>query len=179
MESLTRQLHQRGWGLPLARSIAEEIAGSRTAIRELMRALFGDDPEVRKRAADVARRVTECDVRLLTPYVDELTGLLAVLPVEESRTRWHLGLVLPRIAHTQAQRLRAARVMLTLAEDASNVMRCSAVEGLATLALAEDSLREEAEAMVESFLRTGTPAMKCRARHAEKKLRKALDGARK
>src|SRR5260370_379106 len=126
--------------------------------------LFGEDVEVRKRAADVARRITEGDGRLLEPYADELAGLLETLPVEESRTRWHLGMVVPRVAHTRMQRLRAARTMTLLAEDESNGVRCSAVEGLGPLALQEASLRDEAAAVVEKFLREGTKAMKCRAR---------------
>jgi hypothetical protein len=106
-----------------------------------VRELFGEDVEVRKRAADVARRITERDGRLLEPYADELAGLLETVPVEESRTRWHLGLAVPRVAHTRMQRLRAARTMLLLAEDGSNVVRCSAVEGLGLLALQDASLR--------------------------------------
>ena len=129
-----------------------------------MRELFGEDVEVRKRAADVARRITQRDGRLLEPYADELAGLLEMLPVEESRTRWHLGMVVPRVAHTRMQRLRAGRTMSLLAEDESNVVRCSAVEGLGLLAMQEASLRDEAEEMVARFLQEGTKAMKCRAR---------------
>ncbi len=73
--------------------------------------------------------------RPLERYADELAGLLETLPVEESRTRWHLGLVVPRVAHTRVQRLRAARTMSLLTEDESNVVRCSAVEGIGLLAL--------------------------------------------
>jgi len=164
MESLRRQLREARWGLPLARSLAEEIAGDKVGVRVLVRELFGEDAEVRKRAADVARRVTERDGRLLELYADELAGLLETLPVEESRTRWHLGLVVPRVAHTRMQRLRAARTMSLLAEDESNVVRCSAVEGLGLLVLQEASLRDEAEEMIERFLREGTKAMKSRAR---------------
>jgi hypothetical protein len=93
------------WGLPMAREIAAEILADRSAVRSLVRELFGDDVEIRKRAADVARRITEKDGRLLEAYADELAGLLETLPTEESRTRWHLGLVVPRVAHTRAQRL--------------------------------------------------------------------------
>jgi hypothetical protein len=164
MESLGRQLRVARWGLPLARAVAEEIGGSKAGVRVLVRELFGDDVEVRKRAADVARRITEQDGRLLEAYADELAGLLEALPLEESRTRWNLGMVVPRVAHTRAQRLRAARTMSLLAEDESNVVRCSAMEGMGLLALREASLRDEAEEMVERFLREGTVAMKCRAR---------------
>jgi hypothetical protein len=173
MESLRQQLRSRVWGLPLARSIAEQIAEDKHAVRALVRELFGDDVEVRKRAADVARRIVERDGRLLEPYADELAGLLETLSLEESRTRWHLGMVVPRVAHTREQRLRVARTMSLLAGDASNVVRCSAMEGMGWLAVQEASLRDEAEEMVERFLREGTKAMKCRARHAQRKLERA------
>jgi hypothetical protein len=172
MESLRRQLRGARWGLPLARTIAEEIGGDKAAVRALVREIFGEDVEVRKRAADVARRISERDGELLETYADELAGLLETLPVEESRTRWHLGLVVPRVAHTRVQRLRAARTMLLLAGDESNVVRCSAVEGLGLLALREASLRDEAEEMIERFLHDGTLAMKSRARGVAKVLRK-------
>ena len=152
----------------MALAIAEEIGGDKAAVRALVRELFGDDVEVRKRAADVARRITERDGSLLESYADELAGLLETLPVEESRTRWHLGLVVPRVAHTRMQRLRAARTMSLLAGDESNVVRCSAVEGLGLLVLQEASLRDEAEEMVERYLREGTVAMKNRARTVQK-----------
>ena len=108
MESLRRRLRGAKWSLPLARAIAEESGGDKVAVRALVRELFGEDIEVRKRAADVARRITETDGSLLERYADELAGLLETLPVEESRTRWHLGLVVPRVACTCAQRLRVA-----------------------------------------------------------------------
>ena len=97
MESLRRQLRAARWGLPLARSIAREVAEDKAAVRALVREMFGEDVEVRKRAADVARRITDKDSRLLERYADELAGLLETLPPEESRTRWHLGLVVPRV----------------------------------------------------------------------------------
>src|SRR3984885_10270335 len=124
MESLRRQLRGARWGLAVSRSIAAEVGTSKAAIGVLVRELFGEDIEVRKRAADVARRITEFDGRLLEPYADELAGLLESLPVEESRTRWHLGLVVPRVARTRAQRLRAARAMSLLAGDERNGGRC-------------------------------------------------------
>jgi hypothetical protein len=173
MDSVRERLRGKVWGLAAARAAAEKIGGDKTQVRALVRGMFGEDGMTRKRAADVARRITERDGRLLEPYADELAGLLEGLPVEESRTRWHLGIVVPKIACTRAQRLRAARTMSLLAEDESNVVRCSAVEGMRLLALHEESLRDEAEEMVERFLREGTKAMKCRARHVKKLLEKA------
>ena len=174
MESLRRQLRGARWGLPLAQSLAEEIAGDKAGVRVLVRELFSDNVEVRKRAADVARRITEVDAAPLELYADELAGLLAETPVEESRTRWHLGLVVARVAHTREQRLRAARLMELLMEEESNAARCSAVEGIGLLASEEPSLCGVAADMIARALSEGTLAMKCRARHAKKRLEKAL-----
>jgi len=171
MNPLHRQLKTAAWGLPRARAIAERLRKDRRALPQLIALLFGDDVEVRKRAADVARRITEREPALLHRYADELAGLLTVLPPEESRTCWHLGLVVPRIAHTQAQRLRAARIMQLLIESESNVTRCSAIEGIALLASQEPQLREIAEEMVHNALATGTQAMKSRAQSARTRLR--------
>jgi hypothetical protein len=157
----------------VSRSIAAEVGTSKAAVGVLVRELFGEDVEVRKRAADVARRITDFDGRLLEPYADELAGLLETLPPDENRTRWHLGLVVPRVARTKSQRLRAARTMLLLAGDESNGVRCSAMEGLGLLALQESSLRDDAEEMIERYLREGTKAMKCRARAVQRTWAKA------
>jgi HEAT repeat protein len=167
-----RSLGEGRWGLERARQIAREVEGDRRAVKLLVEEMFGEEPEIRKRAADVARRITEQDAGPLERYADELAGLLAEISVEESRTRWHLGLVVARVAHTREQRLRAARLMELLMAEESNVVRCSAVEGIGVLASDESSLREVADEMIERALREGTTAMKARARHAKKRLEK-------
>ena len=163
-------LRVKPWGLTQSRMLAREIGDYKPSLRALVNELFGEQVYVRKRAADVARRITDNDPAPLQRYADELAGLLESLPVDESQTRWHLALVVSRVAHTQAQRLRAARIMSLMTEDESNAVRCAAMEGMATLALNEPSLRDEAEALVEQFLWNGTPAMKARARHMQKRL---------
>ena len=170
MSRATRSLGEGRWGLERARQVAREIEGDRRAVKALVEAMFGKEPEIRKRAADVARRITQRDAGPLERYADELAGLLAEIPVEESRMRWHLGLVVANVAHTREQQLRAARLMQLLIEEESNVARCSAVEGIGLLASKEVSLRPVAEEIIARALREGTCAMKVRARHAKKRL---------
>jgi len=178
MGQVRELLRERPWGLRQARLLAEEIGDYGPSLRALVQELFSEEVAVRKRAADVARRITDRDPAPLERYADELAGLLESLAVEESQTRWHLALVVARVAHTRMQRLRAARTMSLLVEDESNALRCAAMEGMATLALGEPSLREQAEGLVEQFLWNGTPAMKARARHMRKLLgRKCGDDA--
>jgi hypothetical protein len=166
----TELLGEGRWGLERARSIADEIGGDPREVRALIESVFSEDAELRKRASDVAHRITDRSPHTLWAYADELAGLLAELAPEESRTKWHLGLVVARVAHTREQRLRAARLMEMLVEDESNATRCSAVEGMGLLASEEASLRGVAEEMMERALREGTLAMKARARHAKRRL---------
>src|ERR1700734_798345 len=106
-----RALSDGRWGLVRARETARAVETDRPAVKALIQSMFGDDAEIRKRAADVARRIVERDATPLKRYADELAGLLAEIAVEESRTRWHLGLVVANVAHTREQRLRSARLM--------------------------------------------------------------------
>jgi hypothetical protein len=168
-----RALDGGRWGLARARQTARDVEGDRRSVKALVATMFGDEAEIRKRAADVARRIVERDAAPLKRYADELAGLLAEVSMEESRTRWHLGLVVAKIAHTREQRLRAARLMELLMEDESNVARCSAVEGIGLLAIEEASLRDVAEEMIERALHEGTLAMKCRARKAKRRMERA------
>jgi hypothetical protein len=178
MSELGERLRRGVWGLGRARDLARAIERDRRAVRALVAEMFGADVEVRKRAADVARRITETDAAPLRAYADELAGLLAEVAVEESRTRWHLGLVVARVAHSREQRLRAGRMMLLLAEDESNVVRCSGVEGIGLLAVDEAGLRGDADEVIERALRQGTKAMKCRARVAKRRLEKTAMSSR-
>lgn len=171
---MAEELLRGQWGLDRARRMARRIVRDSRSVKALVGAMFGDEPELRKRAADVARRITEEDSQPLERYADELAGLLAEISVEESRTRWHLGLVVAHVAHTREQRLRAARLMELLIEDESNVARCSAIEGIGVLAVDEPSLRDVADEMITRALLEGTKATKARARHAKRRLEKAL-----
>ena len=158
-----------GWGLAAACAYAEhllaESARSRVA-RQLVTAMASSDPELRVRAADVARRVTDKDADFLAAYASEIADILAETPIAESRTRWHLGLVVARTAHTPAQVHLAAALLWQLSQDKSNVVRCSAVEGLGLLARRDPFLRASIEPYLEQSFATGTPAMRVRARKA-------------
>jgi hypothetical protein len=162
-------LKTSGWGLAIARAQAHHLLAqsdrSRIA-RQLVNALSTNDPEQRVRAADLARRITERDAGFLVSHAAELAAILAEVPITESRTRWHLGLVVARAARTPAHIRLAAEILWQLSEDESNVVRCSAVEGLGLLARRDPALRNSVEPFLHRALVTGTPAMRVRARNA-------------
>jgi hypothetical protein len=157
------------WGLAVAREHAQRLlaqADRRRIARQLVNALSTSDPEQRVRAADVARRITEKDAGFLVAHAAELAVILAEIPISASRTRWHLGIVVARSARTPLDLRLAAEVLWQLAEDKSNVVRSSAVEGLGLLARRDPTLRNSVEPFLHQALITGTPAMRVRARNA-------------
>jgi hypothetical protein len=157
------------WGLDEAHAQAQRLLAQqdrRRLARELIAALMTSNPDQRVRAADVARRITERDIDLLAPHAAEMASILADTPISESRARWHLGLVAARSARTPQQIRLAAAILWQLAENKSNVIRCSAVEGLGLLARRDPSLRSTVEPFLHQALLTGTPAMRVRARNA-------------
>ncbi|MBV8632190.1 MAG: hypothetical protein JOZ83_14780, partial [Silvibacterium sp.] len=60
----------------------------------------------------------------------------------------------------------AAGLLMPLYYDPSNVVRCTAVEGLGMLAWREPGLRTQIQPLIEEALAAGTTAMQCRARDA-------------
>ena len=82
-EKALRSLAEGRWGLERARRRAREIEGNCSALKALVEVMFGEEQELRKRAADVARRITDSDPTVLWRYADELAGLLAELSPEE------------------------------------------------------------------------------------------------
>ena len=164
------QLDRAAWGLGDARRAADQVLARPKLLKPLLRALFGRDPILRHHAADTARRITERQPHLLTPHTERLLGLFSEIGPKEAgenwRTRAHLGLVVARVSQSRGHRLRAVGLLIPLYYDPSNVVRCTAVEGLGLLAWSEPSLRAQVQPLIEEALSTGTTAMRCRARDA-------------
>jgi HEAT repeat protein len=158
---------ERGpWGLRRAQEAAARVLANPKLVQILLRDLFSDDAALRWRAADTARRVTDKQPALLEPYADDLIGLFSESGEDNWRTRAHLGLVVARVAHSRLQRVRAAGLLLPLYYDPSNIVRCTAIEGLGLLARRELILRPQVEPLLEESLATGTLAMRNRAQRA-------------
>jgi hypothetical protein len=152
-----------------ANQIAILVLSEPQRFAELIQCLWDEDPIVRMRAADAAEKITVTRPKLLNPHKQELLGLLA--EAEQIELRWHLALMVPRLSLTSPERQRAAASLQRYLEDRSSVVKTFALQGLADLARRDTSLRELAKQTVEESLRTGTAAMKARARKLLKELK--------
>jgi len=128
----------------------------------LIRGLWSEDPLVRMRAADAAEKITRNNRALLRPHKKELLGLLA--EAEGQELRWHLAVMIPRLALNAKERQSAASLLESYLEDRSSIVKTFALQGLADLAEDEPSMRPRVIEALREATRSGTAAMKARSR---------------
>lgn len=128
---------------------------------ELILGLWSKDVLIRIRAADAAEKVTRTNPELLAPYRKTLLGLLA--EAEEQELRWHLALMVPRLALNSHERQRAMSLLNGYLQDRSSIVKTFALQGLADLAR-DDASRSAVSEILREASRSGTPAMKARSR---------------
>ncbi len=132
---------------------------------ELIAGLWSEDPVVRMRAADATEKFTRENPEFLQPYKQELLGLMG--ETKEQELRWHLAAMVPRLTLSARERQLAVSLMNGYLEDRSSIVKTSALQGLADLAMLTDddaSLRPKVIELLRVSTRNGTPAMKARSR---------------
>lgn len=145
-----------------ADQVAAMVSSDPELFPGLIAGLWSGDPLVRMRAADAAEKVTRKRRELLQPYKKELLGLLA--EVQEQELRWHLAVMVPRLALNAAEQRAAVSYLNGYLLDRSSIVRTFALQGLADLAEADSSFRPEVIETLREATRNGTPAMKARSR---------------
>jgi len=162
-------------GSPLAIGRAREVAAlvlshPRQAA-SLVECLWDEDPGVANRAADALEHVSRDLPALLRPWSASLLGLLS--EAVESRLRWNLVQIIPRLALKGPEVERAAEQLESCLEDRSSIVKTSAMQGLADLARRDRSMLPQVLDLLRIHTRSGTPAMRARGR----KLLKILEPA--
>jgi hypothetical protein len=128
----------------------------------LMAGLWSADRLVRMRAADATEKVTRKRPELLQPYKKELLGLMS--EAREQELRWHLAVIIPRLSLNANERRLATLLLNRYLEDRSSIVKTFALQGLADLALDDQSIRAKVLEVLREAARTGTPAMRARSR---------------
>ncbi|HYG86552.1 MAG TPA: ACT domain-containing protein [Azospirillum sp.] len=146
-----------------APSVADEVAADPARLPELVECLFSPSAGIRMRAADALERVSRVVPRALDAYTDRL--LTEVAAIDQAEVRWHVAQILPRLTLDEAQRWRAAALMVQWFGHAeSRIVRTSALQAMVDLAENHGGLRELAAEMMRAALRSGVPSLAARAR---------------
>ena len=145
-----------------ADKVAELVSREPKFFAQLIAGLWSEDALVRMRAADAAEKVTRERGDLLQPYKRELLGLLS--EARQQELRWHLAVMVPRLALTAKERLAAVAALNHYLEDRSSIVKTFSLQGLAELAQEEPGMRPRVVEILREASRKGTAAMKARSR---------------
>lgn len=148
--------------------VAAMVDDDRRLFPKLIAGLWSADPLVRMRAADATEKVTRQRREFLHPYKKELLGLMA--ESQEQEMRWHLAVMVPRLALNAKERQAAISSLTNYLQDRSSIVKTFALQGLAELARDEPTLQPRVIEILREATRTGTPAMKARSRKLLTKL---------
>ena len=145
-----------------ANQVAKLVSEDTTLFTSLMEGLWSQNAIVRMRAADALEKVTRKDHSLLQPYKKELLGLMT--ETEQQELSWHLAAMTPRLELTAKERQMATSLLMHYLEARSSIVKTFALQGLAELAMDDATMRPQVLEILHAATRSGTPAMKARAR---------------
>lgn len=143
-------------------AVVRQVLADPARFAEIVGGLSDADPIVRLRCADAAEKVSLVHPGWLAPHKQALLDL-AMVSVEPA-VRWHLAQMLPRLQLDRRQRRRVVVALYRYLDDPSRIVKTFAMQALADLAGSDDALRRELLPRVEEMARTGSPAMRARAR---------------
>lgn len=135
--------------------------------------MFVADPVLCMRCADAAEKVTVTHPEYLIPYkkrlIDELSG------VAQQEVRWHVAPMLTRLPLSRAEEDRVVRILLDYTNDRSSIVKTTAMQALADMALRSKRLCPMILQHIRELTVIGTPAMKARGRKLVQMLSKICE----
>lgn len=131
-------------------------------LADLIKAVQSDSPPIRMRAADAVEKISRKHPEWLLPYKRVLINKISRIPQQE--VRWHVAQILPRLHLSQPERKKVYGLLLDYLEDKSRIVKTFTLQAMAELAIEDDSYRSRTQGLLCRVLRTGSPAMKARAR---------------
>jgi hypothetical protein len=129
---------------------------------ELVGCLWSADAIVRMRAADAIEKISLQKAALLERYKADLLELME--EAQQQELRWHLALLIPRLSLTKVEQRRAVSALRGYLNDRSSIVKTCALQGLADLSRVIPALRQPIKELLEESSRTGTAAVRARAR---------------
>ena len=140
--------------------VVDDVLNEPARFEEVLRAMEHDDEVVRMRAGDAAEKISRVRPELLQPHKALLMSAAAA--ARQPSLRWHVAQMLPRLELDAAERRAAVAVLKRYLDDRSAIVKTSAMQALADLALADRSLRRSVIPALEKATATGTAAMRAR-----------------
>jgi len=145
-----------------ADEVAAEVLAQPALFPFLMAGILNDDSLVRMRSADAVEKVTRVRPGWLRPYRAKLFALAE--GSSEKEVRWNIVQILSRVKWRRGDQRRLMDLLIGFLQDGSSIVKTCSMQALADLAGRDETIREEVVRIIEGAMKTGTPAMKARAR---------------
>lgn len=141
---------------------AAEVLANPPLFGDLIRGMQSSDPVLRMRAAGAAEQVTAHNPMLLERHKKKILSTIATDTQKEVRR--YVAQMIPRLSMTAVERKNAVGILNKYLEDPSSVVRTSAMQALADIALGDKRLFASIRKTIERVTESGTPAMKARGK---------------
>lgn len=145
-----------------ANQVVPMVLAEPALVAQVFAGFTSDDPVVRMRCADVAEKVTALQPELLQPYKRELLNEFAL--IEQKEVRWHIAIMLPRLALTRREEKKVLGILRSYCEDSSSIVKTMAMQAMADLCLKNPALQNAVVHQLNELMQTGTPAMLARGK---------------
>ncbi len=142
--------------------VAAEVLANPLLFKHLIRGMQSADPILRMRTADAAEKVTRHNPILLAPHKKKI--LTTIARINQQEVRRHTAQMVARIEWNSRERSALVTILEEYLRDRSSVVRTSAMQALAGLALEDRKLKVGIIRRLKELTATGTPAMKARAK---------------
>lgn len=144
------------------------VEGEPARFETLVSLMNDDDTIVAMRACDAIEKLTADHISWLEGH--QAFILTKVAHRTEAEIRWHVAQLLPRLSLSARQKPLAVLILRGYLNDKSGIVRTCALESFCRLAQADETMRDEAKALVTEATVSGTPAVKARARRLLKEM---------
>jgi hypothetical protein len=141
----------------------------------LIECLWDDDPATANRAAHALELITRDGQPGPIAQLNSVkASLLGLLPeARENKLRWHLALIVPRLALGPTECARAAQALKGWLEDrSSSIVKTMALQGLVDLTGQNPASLPAVLDLLRIYGRSGTAAMRARSRALLEQLEK-------
>lgn len=146
-----------------ANAVVRAVLRDESLVPVLVQGLTHSEGLVRMRAADALEKVSAARPDWVRPH---RRGLLTLArSATEQEVRWHLVQILPRLSLTTRESTALARIADDYLDDASAIVRVSALQALCDLGDATPAVRVLARRRVRQALTSPSAAVRARARH--------------
>ncbi|MCJ7549904.1 MAG: hypothetical protein MUQ30_09515 [Anaerolineae bacterium] len=152
-----------------ADEVVDDVLRDPTLFGAVFNGMLSDDPIVRMRAADAAEKITAQHPEYLEPHKAVLIDRVAA--IDQQEVRWHVALMVPRLALNEGERRRVVGTLFGYLEDKSRIVQVNAMQALVDLAEDDKGLRPSVLEAVSALTERGSAAVRSRGRRLLEQLR--------